>query len=159
MHSSRMRTSRSSSHHGGSPHTPPGSRHLPPWEQTPTPLSRPPQVWAWRPPPRPDLSTSPLGVGLETTPQPDPSTTPWVWAWKPPPSQIPQLPPWVWAWKPARHLVGYHPPPPRPAARHAGIPPAMHAGIPPPCWQNDRHVWKDNLRKLRLRAVIMISDV
>ena len=27
----------------------------------------PPQMWAWRPPP---------GVGLETTPQPDPSTSP-----------------------------------------------------------------------------------
>ena len=39
-------------------------------------------------PPWPDLSTSPLGVGLKT--------------------------------------------PPRPAARHTGIPPARHAGIPPP---------------------------
>ena len=27
-------------------------------------------------------------------------------------------------------MLGY-PPPPRPAARHAGIPPAMHAGIAP----------------------------
>ena len=47
-------------------------------------------------PPRPDSSTSPLGIGLET------------------------------------------PLPPRPAARHAGIPPTMHDGIPPsPHEQND----------------------
>ena len=64
-----------------------------------------PQVWAWRPP-RPDPSTSPLGVGLETSPS----------------GQTPQLPPWVWTWKPARH-AGI-PPPLRPAARHAGIPPS-----------------------------------
>ena len=38
--------------------------------------------------------------------------------------------PWMWAWRPARH-AGI-PPPWKPAARHAGIPPAMHAGIPPP---------------------------
>ena len=36
-------------------------------------------------------------------------------------------------------MLGY--PPPRPAARHAGIPPAMHAGIAllPPLW-TDRHL-------------------
>ena len=54
MHSSRMRTNRSGSHllgevlasvHAGIPILP--------------------RVWAWRPP-RPDPSTSPLGVGLET---------------------------------------------------------------------------------------------
>ena len=54
-------------------------------------------------PPRPDPSTSPLGVGLETCKA----------CWDTPP---------------------------RPAARHAGIPPAIHAGIPPPCEQNHRHV-------------------
>ena len=38
---------------------------------------------------------------------------------------------------PPRH----QPPPWRPAARHAGIPPAMHAGIAPPrCEQNHTHV-------------------
>ena len=83
---------------------------------------RPPWVWAWRPPrcgpgdppgcgprdpSRPDPSTSPLGVGLET-----------------PPGQTPQLPPWVWAWRPARH-AGIPPIPPRIPARHAGIPPPL----------------------------------
>ena len=105
MHSSRMRTARSSSRllggmstsvHAGIPpcgcvpgdplgcgsgdpsrsdpstspplgvdlETPPGqTAQLSPW------------VWAWRPP-RPDSSTSPLGVGLETLPRPDPSTSP-----------------------------------------------------------------------------------
>ena len=53
----------------------------------------PPPVWAWRPPHRPDPSTSPLGVGLET------------------PGLTPQLLPWVWAWKPAMH-AGIPPPPP-----------------------------------------------
>ena len=78
MHSSSMRTARSSSRGGGSPHTP---KQAPPLEQTPPP-QLPPWLWAWTRSP----STSPLGVGLET-PQPDP----------------PKLPPWVWAWKPARH--------------------------------------------------------
>ena len=41
-----------------------------------------PQVWAWRPP-RPDPSTSPLGVGMERPSKPDPSNSPWVWSWKP----------------------------------------------------------------------------
>ena len=56
----------------------------------------------------------PPGCGPGDPPRPDP----------------PQLPPWVWAWKPARH-AGI-PPPWRPAARYAGIPPAMYAGIAPP---------------------------
>ena len=34
-----------------------------------------PQVWPWRPP-RPDPSTSPLGMGLAIPPRPDPSTFP-----------------------------------------------------------------------------------
>ena len=77
-------------------------------------------------------------------------TPPWVWAWRPPrcgpgdpPDQTPQLPPCVWAWKPARHAgIPQQPPPQRPAARHAGIPPAMHAWIPtpPPSEQNHRHM-------------------
>ena len=71
MHSSRMRTARSSSRWGG-------------W---PVPLQLPPWVWAWTRSP----SSSPLGVGLDQTPLnfslgcgpgPDP----------------PQLPPWLWAW-------------------------------------------------------------
>ena len=109
MHSSRMHTAHNSSHRGrGLPqcmlgYTPPGcgpgdlpapvdvSLETPPG-QTP---QLPPSVWAWRPP-WPDLSTSPLGVDLET-------------------------------YKACWDTI-----PPRPAARHAGIPPAMHAGIPPP---------------------------
>ena len=58
MHSSRMRTARSSSRAGIPPRCGHGS-------------------------PQPDLSTSPLGVGLETPPKPDPSTFPRVWAWRP----------------------------------------------------------------------------
>ena len=61
-------------------------------------------------------------------------------------------------------MLGYHPPPRRPA-RHAGIPPAMHAGIPPPphpppCEQNSWHTLLKILPcpKLRLRAVIRIID-
>ena len=104
MHSSRMRTSRSSSHllEGGSDSVHAGI------------------------PPGVGLETPPV-VSLETPPRWGPGD-PQVWAWRPPrcgpgdpspPDQTPQLPPWVWAWRPARH---------------AGIPPAMHAGIssPPP---------------------------
>ena len=88
-----------------------------------------PWVWAWRPPhvgletPQARPLNSPLIVGLETPPRPDPSTSPlgvgletckacWDTPWRP--------------------------------ARHAGIPPAMHAGIPhtPPYEQNDRGVQK-----------------
>ena len=38
-------------------------------------------------------------------------------------------------------MLGYHPP--RPAARHAGIPPAMHAGIAPPPGQT--HTCKNKI--------------
>ena len=79
MHSSRMRTARSSSRRGGggSPHTP---KQAPPLEQTPL--------------------NFPLGCG----PGPDPpQLPPWVLAWRPPQPDPPKLPPWVWAWKPARH--------------------------------------------------------
>ena len=41
------------------------------------PLNLPPWMWAWRPPPRPDPSTSPLGVGLETC-KACWDTTPWI---------------------------------------------------------------------------------
>ena len=78
MHSSRMRTACSSSHHGGDLHTPLGADLPSPGAGTPLgadpPEQAPPRVWAWRPPslrvwawrpPWPDPSTSPLGVGLE----------------------------------------------------------------------------------------------
>ena len=64
----------------------------------------------------------PPGVGLETPPGQTPQLPPWVWTWRPP------NPPWP---DPSTSQAGI-PPPWRPAARHAGIPPAMHAGIPPP---------------------------
>ena len=131
MHSSRMRTARSSRvllgrgclpqyMLGYPPGCGPGDPHLGVGLEIPLGVGletlpgvglETPQVWAWRPP------------------RPDPSTSPWVWTWRPPKSQIPQIPPWVWAWRPARY-AGI--PPPWRTARHAGIPPAMYAGIPPP---------------------------
>ena len=138
MHSSRMRTTRSIScvlggsasvHAGIPPGCVPGDpRRCGPGDPLPsvglqTPQmwacrpprcgpGDPPWVWAWRPP-RPDHSTSTLGVGLET-PQARPLSFPPGCG----PEDPPQLPPWVWAWRPA-----------------------MHAGIPhTPCEQNDRHV-------------------
>ena len=110
MHSSRMRTARSSSCHRGVLHTPPGASTPHPWEQAPqgagNPQSRHPPEQA-SPRSRHLLtrspSTSPLSVGLDQIPLnfpigcgpgPDP----------------PQLPPWVWAFKPARHAGIPHPP-------------------------------------------------
>ena len=136
MHSSRMRTARSNSRHrGGSPLSPreqappraepPRSRH-PPW---PDPSQLPPWVWAWTRSP----SISPFSVGLDQIPLNFPlACGPGA---PPPQPDLPKLPPWVWAWKPARN-AGIPPPPPRPAVRHAGIPPAVHAGIAPPPGQN-----------------------
>ena len=84
MHSSRMRTARSSSHRGFGPDPP----QFPTWML----------AWTWSP------SISPLGVGLDLIPLnsplgcgpgSDPSQfPPWVWAW----IWSPQFPPWVWAW-------------------------------------------------------------
>ena len=135
MHSSRMRTARSISHQGGSPHPCPRAGTLP---RAGTPSGAGTPLRAGTPLAR-SPSTSPLGVGLDQIPLnfplgygpgPDPSQLPpFVLAWRPPWPDPPQLPPWVWAWKPARH-AGI--PPPRPATRHAGIPPAMHAGIESP---------------------------
>ena len=96
MHSSRMRTSRSSSQRGGGlpqcmlGYTPPDVGMAPTLgvDQRPPgcgPGTSPPWVWAGRTPPQ-------------------------VWAWRHPPSQTPQLPLWVWACKPARH-AGIHAPP------------------------------------------------
>ena len=69
MHSSRMRTTCSSSHllRGCLPqcmleYTPQVWAWKPPW------------VWVWRHPPR---------CGPGDPPRPDPSSSPWVWAWKP----------------------------------------------------------------------------
>ena len=95
MHSSRMRTARSSSRRDGE-----GSASVHAGID-------PHQVWAWRP----------LGCGRGDTPQPDPpQLPPWVWAWRPPwpdplnfplgcgpgdtPGQIPSTSPWVSAWRP-----------------------------------------------------------
>ena len=110
MHSSRMHTAHNSSHGGVCLSVC--------WD---TPLlgvgletSLPPGCGPGDPS-RPDPSTSPLGVGLET-----------------PLARPLNFPPWCGPGN-LQGMLGYHPPrPPRPAARHAGIPPAMHAGIPPP---------------------------
>ena len=132
MHSSRMRTARSSSHRGGVSTSTPWSRHTSPKQAPPRPdpPQLPPWLWAWTRSP----SISPLGVGLDQIPPPLP---PWVWAWRTP------WPPG----RPAARHTGIPPamhagiaPPWRPAARHAGIPPAMHAGIAPPCGQT--HICK-----------------
>ena len=85
-----MSTARSSSCHGGSPHTPGAGTPLeqaPPQEQTPpgagTPQSRPPG--SKHPP-----GQIPLNFLLGCWPGPDPpQLPPWLWAWRPPPSQIP----------------------------------------------------------------------
>ena len=82
MHSSRMRTSRSSSCPGGlhqpSPEqAPPGTRHPPPWDQAPPstrhppgpdPPQLPPWLWAWTKSP----SISPFCCGTWTRSRPLP---------------------------------------------------------------------------------------
>ena len=77
-------------------------------------------------PPWPNPSTSNLGVGLET-----PQETCCKGCWDT------TLPGDLLQGMLGYHLqgmLGYHPspPPPRPSARHAWIPPTMHAGISPP---------------------------
>ena len=97
INSSRMRTTRSSSHHGG------GSPH-PLWEQTPQ--SRCPHPPGAAPP-----EQTPLGVGLET-PWPDPpQLPPWLWAWRPP-GQIPLNFPLGCGPGNLQGMLGYHIPPP-----------------------------------------------
>ena len=181
MHSSRMRSARSSSRPGGSVSMRAGLD--PPGVGLETPLNFPLGCGLGTPPAR-SLSTSPLGVGLET-PWPDPpQLPPLVWAWRPPPGQMPLNFPlgvgletckacWDTTPRPPRDLLqgmlgyhlqcmlGYHPAPPRPAARHAGIPPAMHAGIPPPSPVDRMTDTCKNitLRKLRLRAVIIFLNI
>ena len=94
MHSSRMRTARSSSHRGGGLVLIPLNFPLGCWPR-PDPPQFPPLVWAWIWSP----SISPLGVGLDLIPLnfplgcgpgPDP----------------PQFPPWVWAWQGGVSLAG-----------------------------------------------------
>ena len=82
MHSSRMRTDRSSSRMGGEGVSAPVHAGIPPW------------VWTWIPP-----RYGPgdhLGVGLET-PQTRPLNFPPGCGPGDPPDQTPQLAPWVWA--------------------------------------------------------------
>ena len=94
-------------------------------------------------------STSTLGVGLETPQARSPQPSHWLWAWRPPWPDPLQFPPWLWAWRPP---LAWRPSArspsisplgldttltPRPATRHAGIPPAMHAGIARPRGQTD----------------------
>ena len=132
MHSSRMRTTRSSSRHGG------GGLH----------------------PPASSPSTSPLGVGLEQIPinfplgcgpGPDPpELSPWLWAWRPLNFSLGCGPGNL------QGMLGYKPshPPPRPAATHAGIPPAMHAAIAHPPVKRITDTCKNiTFPQLRLRAV------
>ena len=86
---------------------PPGQTpQLPPWVWA----WRSPWVGAWRPP-RPDPSTSPLGVGLETL-QARPLNFPSPGCGSgDPPGQIPQLPPGYGSGD-LQCVLGYHHPPP-----------------------------------------------
>ena len=121
MHSSRMRTARSSSCHGGGLHPPPRARtplqQVPPRAGNPPQSRQPPQ--SRHPPEQPAPRQISLNFSLDSGPGPDP----------------PQFPPWLWAWtrSPSTSPLGVGlETPPRPAARHAGIPPAIDAGIAPP---------------------------
>ena len=97
MHSSMMRTTRSSSHLLGGVSASVHAR-IPPW------------VWAWRPPPKCGPGDPP-GVSLETPcPGQTPQLPPWVWAWRPPSGQIPQLPLGCGPGD-LQGMLGYHPPP------------------------------------------------
>ena len=101
MHSSRMRTARSSSCLlvGGSVSMHAGIHTLPwVWAWRPPPgvgLERLPPVWAWRLPQARPLNFPPgCGPG-ETSPPP-------VWTWRLPQARPLNFPPWVWAWRPPR---------------------------------------------------------
>ena len=134
MHSSRMRTARSSSRHRWGV-----SLHIPSRAGTPPPRAGIPQS---KPHPPGQI---PLNIPLGCGHGPDsPQLPPWLWAWTKSPSisplavgldQIPlNFPLGCGPGNPQGMLRYHHHPPPlwRPAARHAGIPPAMHAGIAPP---------------------------
>ena len=106
MHSSRMRTTRSSSHPGGL-HTPPGPGTTP---GPGTPPGPEPPRYGTGDPPGQIPSTSPLGVDLNP-PWPDPrQLPPWVWAWRPPtPDKIPlNFPPGCGPGN-LQGMLGYHP--------------------------------------------------
>ena len=107
MHSSRMRTARSSSHLQGGWVSASVHAGIHPWVWTCRPPLgvglETPLVWAWRPPPQTRPLNFPLGVGLET---------PLARPLKLPPGCGPGnlqgmlgYPPW----RPARH-AGIHPP-------------------------------------------------
>ena len=128
MHSSRMRTARSSSRRLGQSAS--VDAGIPPWVWAWRPpwvwAWRPSRVWAWRPPrcgpgepPWPDPSISPLGVGLETCKA----------CWDTPPGDL-------------QGMLGYHLQ-------------GMLGYNPPP--RTDRHVKKHNLCKFCLWAVIIYS--
>ena len=120
MHSSRMRTARSSSHQLWGVCFRACWDTLPPGVGLETPPRcgpgatldvglEPPQVWAWRTPMARPLNL-PLGVDLETPPGQTPQLPPGGGPGDPP-QPDPSSSPWVWAWKPARH-AGIHTPPP-----------------------------------------------
>ena len=120
MHSSRMRTARSSSRHWGL-HTPSIDDTLPgagtPWQQTPgqIPLNFPLGCGPGDLPPPGQIPLNfPLGCGLETPLARSPSTSTLGVGLETCKACWDTITPW------------------RPAARHAGIPPAMQAGIETP---------------------------
>ena len=87
MHSSRIRTARSSSCHEGLPQCMLGYTPLVVGLETP-------QVWAWRPP-------------IQT-----PQLPPWVWAWRPPTLARPLNIPPEYGSGNIQGMLGYHHPPP-----------------------------------------------
>ena len=122
MHSSRMRSARSSSRLlGGGACLPQCMLGYTPHRCGPGDI---PQVWAWRPPgcgpgdpPMPNPLNFPYGCGPGDHPGQTPQLPPWVWAWRPP-RPDPSTSPWVWAWRPFQprpHFplgVGLETPPP-----------------------------------------------
>ena len=123
MHSSRMRTARSSCHPGGGLHIP-----LP--DQEP-PGADTPQVWAWRPP-WPDPLNFSLGCGPGDLPSGQiPLNFPLGCGLGDLPGHIPLNFPIGCGPGNLQGMLGYHLPGDL-LQMHAGIPPAMYAGIPPP---------------------------
>ena len=165
MHSSRMRTARSSSHHGGGR----GGLHPPeqktPWEQTsPTLEQAPPLNFPLGGGPGDPLarspSTSSLVVGLEMPPDQIPLNFPLGCGPGDPPNQIPSTSPPGCGSGNLQGMLGCHPPippppPQRPAARHAGIQTNPPNPPPPPSPMNRIKDSCKNITfpQLRLRAV------
>ena len=120
MHSSRMRTARSSSHHGGVS-IPLWRRH--PWSRHPPHWSRPSLS---RHPPARSPSTSPLAVGLDQIPRNLP-----LGCWPgDPPGQIPLNFPLGCGPGNLQSMLGYHTP-------HPGYLLQGMLGYHPPCGQTD----------------------